>query len=87
MRALRHHVVQVVIHLTFLHGTLELDKENHRIEREEKAAERREVQRHQTATQEQFNALLSQQTSNLELLAENMNIFLLVENHIFALHS
>ena len=51
----------------------ELDKENHRIEREEKAAERMEVQRRLTATQEQFNALLSQQTQILKLLAEKMN--------------
>ena len=59
--------------LTFLREKMELDKENHRIEREEKAAERMEVQRRQTATQEQFNALLSQQTQILKLLAEKMN--------------
>ena len=56
--------------LTFLREKMESDKENKRIEREERARERADAQQQQSNMQLQFNALLAQQTEILKMLVE-----------------
>ena len=59
--------------LTFLREKMEVDKENRRIEREERAEARVLAQQQQNNIQNMFNHMLAQQTEILKMLLEKRN--------------
>ena len=58
--------------LNFLRERIEADKENKILEREEKAEERRQAHNQQMLLQQQFNAILNQQTQMLKLFMDKL---------------
>ncbi|XP_065650833.1 uncharacterized protein LOC124818888 isoform X2 [Hydra vulgaris] len=71
--------------LTFLPEKMEVDKENRRIEQEERAEARVLAQQQQNNIQNMFNHMLAQQTEILKMLLEKRNYFLFLINSTFLL--